>query len=131
MAYNILVVIDESRESLEAVKEAGFMAKWIPAAMIHLLYVFPVFSESLVTENEDFNTLVTIKSEDALKKAKNYLIGHGLNFKEYVTVGNINQEIKIYAQMNRCEMIIVHSKQKDSGRHLYESFIGRYKTLVI
>ena len=106
MKYTILVVLEDSRHSLKAVKRAGFLASQISEAVVRLLYVYPL--NNLDARAGDYQTLLKKESAEVLNSAKTYLERLNISYEEQVCIGNLTQEISIAVQKKQCDMVVLN-----------------------
>ena len=106
----LLVPVDGSTCSDQAVKHASQLARDLPAADIHLLNVQPrIFSEpSLVFLAADrIDSYYYAQSEKALASAEKLLRDAGIDFSVHRSVGPVAEEIIAKAKEVRADAIVM------------------------
>ncbi|HEV8261764.1 MAG TPA: universal stress protein [Burkholderiales bacterium] len=108
----ILVPVDGSDDSLQAVREAICQAKSPSGAKIHLLNVQPrIFSEEtmIFTPVEKIDTYYYERSGKALAPAEKLLVEAGLPFVSHRLVGPVAETILEKQRQLGCDSIVMYT----------------------
>lgn len=134
MNYNVLVVVDGSGRSLNAIKTVSKMIQGIPQAVVRLLYVYPVHLTTThsTAPQMNYQTMVTTQSEQALEESIAYLEANGISYEKIVVVGNPIQEINLNVQMYQCELVVInHKRTGNTQEALMEAVMHKVKCPIL
>ncbi|WP_100183094.1 universal stress protein [Candidatus Nitrosotenuis aquarius] len=109
MFAKILVCIDGSKYSLKAVKIACELAKKHNSTL-SIIYVVDKTAKSSVLAGSEYTKILRKYAQEALEKAYQTALLHGVQPNVVTKEGNVANEIIQYSKTTRADLIVVGSK---------------------